>query len=77
MIQEFFNGKEPHKGLNPEEDIAYGLAIKAAIQVNVMEEKLEKFVLLDVYPSSLGIETVGGVMTVFIPQNSTIPTKKT
>lgn len=77
IIKEFFNGKELNKGLNPEESIAYGLAIEAAIKDNVNNEKIERFVLLDVNPFSLGIETVGGVMTILIPRNSSIPKKKT
>ena len=76
MIKEFFNGKELNKGLNPEEAIAYGLAIRAAIIPKAKDITIEKFVLLDVYPFSLGIETIGGVMNVLIPRNSSIPTKK-
>ena len=76
MVQEFFNGKEPNKGINPDEAVAYGAAVQAAIMTNVKDENIEKLVLLDVTPLSLGIETVGGVMTVLIPRNSTIPTKK-
>ena len=77
MVQEFFNGKEPNKGINPDEAVAYGAAVQAAIMTNVKDENIEKLILLDVTPLSLGIETVGGVMTVLIPRNSTIPTKKT
>ena len=77
MVQEFFNGKEPNKSINPDESIAYGAAVQAAIMANVKDENIEKLVLLDVTPLSLGIETVGGVMTVLIPRNSTILTKKT
>ena len=77
MVQEFFNGKEPNKSINPDEAVAYGAAVQAAIMTNVKDENIEKLVLLDVTPLSLGIETVGGVMTVLIPRNSTIPTKKT
>ena len=77
MVQEFFNGKEPNKSINPDEAVAYGAAVQAAIMTNVKDENIEKLVLLDVTPLSLGIETAGGVMTVLIPRNSTIPTKKT
>ena len=77
MVQEFFNGKEPNKSINPDEAVAYGAAVQAAIITNVKDENIEKLILLDVTPLSLGIETVGGVMTVLIPINSTIPTKKT
>ena len=77
MVQEFFNGKEPNKGINPDEAVAYGAAVQAAIMTNVKDENIEKLILLDVTPLSLGIETVGGVMTVLIPRNSTIPCKKT
>ena len=77
MVQEFFNGKEPNKGINPDEAVAYGAAVQAAIMTNVKDENIEKLILLDVAPLSLGIETVGGVMTVLIPRNTTIPTKKT
>ena len=77
MVQEFFNGKEPNKSINPDEAVAYGAAVQAAIITNVKDENIEKLILLDVTPLSLGIETVGGVMTVLIPRNSTIPTKKT
>ena len=77
MVQEFFNGKEPNKSINPDEAVAYGAAVQAAVLTNVKDENIEKLILLDVTPLSLGIETVGGVMTVLIPRNSTIPTKKT
>ncbi len=77
MLQEFFNGKELNKEFNPDEAIAYGAAIQAAVMTNIKDESIERLMLLDVNPFSLGIETVGGVMTVFIPRNSTIPCKKT
>ena len=76
MLQEFFNGKELNKEFNPDEAIAYGAAIQAAVMTNIKDESIERLMLLDVNPFSLGIETVGGVMTVFIPRNSTIPCKK-
>ncbi len=71
-VKEFF-GKEPHKGVNPDEVVAVGAAIQGAILAGEMKDVL----LLDVTPLSLGIETLGGVMTVLIPRNTTIPTKKT
>jgi L1 cell adhesion molecule like protein len=76
MVQEYFNGKEPNKSINPDEAVAYGAAVQAAVVNNVQDEEIKNLVLLDVTPLSLGIETVGGVMTVLIPRNSTIPTKK-
>jgi heat shock protein 1/8 len=77
MVQEYFNGKEPNKSINPDEAVAYGAAVQAAVVSNVQDEEIKNLVLLDVTPLSLGIETVGGVMTVLIPRNGTIPTKKT
>jgi L1 cell adhesion molecule like protein len=77
MVQEYFNGKEPNKSINPDEAVAYGAAVQAAVVSNVQDDEIKNLVLLDVTPLSLGIETVGGVMTVLIPRNSTIPTKKT
>jgi heat shock protein 1/8 len=76
MVQEYFNGKEPNKSINPDEAVAYGAAVQAAVVHNVQDDEIKNLVLLDVTPLSLGIETVGGVMTVLIPRNSTIPTKK-
>jgi molecular chaperone DnaK len=70
-VREFF-GKEPHKGVNPDEVVAIG----AAIQGGVLAGEVKDVLLLDVTPLSLGIETLGGVMTTLIPRNTTIPTKK-
>jgi molecular chaperone DnaK len=70
-VQDFFN-KEPHKGINPDEVVAVG----AAIQAGVLAGEVKDLLLLDVTPLSLGIETLGGVMTTLIPRNTTIPTKK-
>jgi molecular chaperone DnaK len=71
MVREFF-GKEPHKGVNPDEVVALG----AAVQAGVLSGDVKDMLLLDVTPLSLGIETLGGVMTTLIPRNTTIPTKK-
>ncbi|MGD0836320.1 MAG: molecular chaperone DnaK [Polyangia bacterium] len=70
-VKDFF-GKEPHKGVNPDEVVALG----AAIQAGVISGEVKDMLLLDVAPLSLGIETLGGVMTTLIPRNTTIPTKK-
>ena len=77
MIKEFFNGKEPNKSINPDEAVAYGAAVKAAIIENVKNQIIGKLVLLDATPFSLGIEIEGGVMNVFIPRNSSLPHKQT
>merc|ERR1712160_65989 len=63
MLQEFFNGKEPNRSINPDEAVAYGAAVQAAVINNCQDEEIKNIVLLDVTPLSLGIETAGGVMT--------------
>lgn len=74
LVKEFFNGKEPSRGINPDEAVAFGAAVQAGVLSG--EEDTGNLVLLDVNPLSLGIETVGGVMTKLIPRNTVIPTKK-
>jgi L1 cell adhesion molecule like protein len=76
MVSEFFHGKEPSKAINPDEAVAYGAAVQAAILSGVSSEKTDSVILLDVAPLSVGIETAGGVMTPLIKRNTAIPTKK-
>jgi len=74
LIKEYFNGKEPNRGVNPDEAVAYGAAVQGGVIGG--ESGTEQLLLLDVAALSQGIETVGGVMTVLIPRNTNIPTKK-
>jgi len=76
LLTDFFNGKELNKSVNPDEAVAYGAAVQAAILTGANSVNLEKVVLVDVAPLSLGIETAGQVMTVIIPRGTNIPTKK-
>jgi L1 cell adhesion molecule like protein len=77
MLSEYFNGKTLCKSVNPDEAVAYGAGVQAAVLNGTNDEKLESMVLLDVVSLSLGLETAGGMMTALIPRGTNIPTKKT
>lgn len=76
LIKDFFNGKEPNRGINPDEAVAYGAAVQAGILGGEATEETKGMLIIDVAPLTLGIETVGGVMTKIIPRGTVIPTKK-
>ncbi|GAG97735.1 unnamed protein product, partial [marine sediment metagenome] len=77
IVQDYFQGKEPCKSINPDEAVAYGAAVQAAIIAGHAGQAAEQVLLVDVAPLSLGIETAGGVMNVMVPRNTTIPHLKT
>ena len=76
LIKDFFNGKEPNRGINPDEAVAYGAAVQGGILGGETSEETKDILLIDVTPLTLGIETVGGVMTKIIPRGTVIPAKK-
>jgi len=76
LITDFFNGKKPNRSINPDEAVAYGAAIQAALLTGSTSERLQDILLLDVTPFSIGTECAGQVMDVVIPRNTTIPTNK-
>ena len=76
MLSKFFNNKPLCRDINPDEAVAYGATVQAAILSGVKSSKIDELLLLDVAPLSLGIETAGGVMTTLIARNTTVPTKK-
>ena len=76
LLKDYFNNKEPNKGINPDEAVAYGASVQGGILGGDTSAETDGVVLIDVTPLTLGIETVGGVMTKIIPKGTVIPTKK-
>lgn len=76
LIKDFFNGKEPNRGINPDEAVAYGAAVQGGILGGQATEETSDILFIDVTPLTLGIETVGGVMTSIIKRGTVIPAKK-
>ena len=76
LIREFFDGKEPNRGINPDEAVAYGAAVQGGILGGETSEETKDILLIDVTPLTLGIEVQGGVMSKIIPRGTVIPTKK-
>jgi endoplasmic reticulum chaperone BiP len=76
LIKDYFNGKEPNRSINPDEAVAYGAAVQGGILGGEAGEETKDILLIDVTPLTLGIETVGGVMTKIIPRGTVIPAKK-
>merc|ERR1719218_76758 len=76
LLTEYFNGKEPSKGINPDEAVAYGAAVQGAVLSGAAADATKDMVIIDVTPLTLGIETAGGVMTDLIPRGTTIPVRK-
>ncbi|CAO2165443.1 unnamed protein product [Urochloa humidicola] len=77
LLRDYFDGKEPNRGVNPDEAVAYGAAVQGSILSGHVDDYTKDMILLDVAPLTLGVETVGGVMTKLIPRNTVVPTKKT
>jgi len=75
MLSDFFNGKTLNKSINPDEAVAFGAAVQAAILTGQGNDNTQELLVLDVAPLSMGIETAGGVMTNIISRNTTVPTK--
>merc|ERR1712195_171458 len=76
LMKDFFNGKEPNRGINPDEAVAYGAAVQGGILGGQADDETKNILLIDVTPLTLGIETVGGVMTKIVPRGTVIPAKK-